>query len=168
MLSPVFWLENSLDCIVHGVAKSQTWLSNFHFHFTSSSLVSKHRLIVLSRSSVRLFVTPWTAASQAPLSMRILQARTLEWVAIPLSKGSSQPRDQTQVSHTAGGFYTVWATREAQEHWSAYPIPSPGELPNPGIEQGSPALQVNYLSAELPGKPSRPFNDNQRSERKAA
>ena len=71
------------------------------------NVLSKHRPIVLSRSSVRLFVTPWTAASQAPLSMRILQARTLEWVAIPLSKGSSQPRDQTQVSHTAGGFYTV-------------------------------------------------------------
>ena len=37
----------------------------------------------------------------------ILQARTLEWVAIPLSKGSSQPRDQTQVSCVAGGFFTV-------------------------------------------------------------
>ena len=36
----------------------------------------------------------------------ILQARTLEWVAFPFSRGSSQPRDQTQVSHTAGGFFT--------------------------------------------------------------
>ena len=40
----------------------------------------------------------------------IFQARVLEWVAIPFSRGSSQPRDQTQVSHMAGGF---WATREA-------------------------------------------------------
>ena len=48
----------------------------------------------------------------------ILQARILEWVAIPFSRGSSQPRDQTQVSHTAGGFFTSWATREAQEYWS--------------------------------------------------
>ena len=44
----------------------------------------------------------------------ISQARILEWVAIFLSRGSSQPRDQTQVSCTAGGFFTVWASREAQ------------------------------------------------------
>jgi len=47
----------------------------------------------------------------------ILQARILEWVAFPFSRGSSQPRDQTQVSHIAGGFFTSWATREAQEYW---------------------------------------------------
>ena len=43
----------------------------------------------------------------------ILQARILEWVAFPFSRGSSQPRDQTQVSHIAGGFFTSWASREA-------------------------------------------------------
>ena len=49
---------------------------------------------------------------------RILQARILEWVAIPFYMGSSQPRDQTQVSHTAGRFFTSWATREAhQKAW---------------------------------------------------
>ena len=37
---------------------------------------------------------------------RILQARALEWVAFPFSRGSSQPRDRTQVSHIAGGFFT--------------------------------------------------------------
>ena len=37
----------------------------------------------------------------------VLQARILEWVAFPFSRGSSQPRDQTQVSHTAGGFLTT-------------------------------------------------------------
>ena len=36
----------------------------------------------------------------------ILQATILEWVAFPFSRGSSQPRDQTQVSHTAGRFFT--------------------------------------------------------------
>ena len=45
----------------------------------------------------------------------ILQARILEWVAIPFCRGSSQPRDQTQVSHIAGRFFTSRATREAQE-----------------------------------------------------
>ena len=44
----------------------------------------------------------------------ILQARILEWVAIPFSRESSKPRDQTQVSCTAGSFFTSWATREAQ------------------------------------------------------
>ena len=48
----------------------------------------------------------------------ILQARIPEWVAFPFSRGSSEPRDQTQVSHIAGRFFTIWATREAQEHWS--------------------------------------------------
>ena len=45
----------------------------------------------------------------------ILQARTLEWTAVPFSGGSSQPRNWTQVSHTAGRFFTICATREA---WS--------------------------------------------------
>ena len=40
-------------------------------------------------SRVRLYVTPWTVARQAPLSMRILQARILEWVGMPSSRGSS-------------------------------------------------------------------------------
>ena len=43
----------------------------------------------------------------------ILQARTLEWVAFPFSKGSSQPRDWTQVSRIAGGSFTNWAIRES-------------------------------------------------------
>ena len=44
----------------------------------------------------------------------ILQARILEWVAFPFSKGSSQPRDQTQVSCIAGEFFTSWTTKEAR------------------------------------------------------
>ena len=42
------------------------------------------------------------------------QARILEWVAMPSSRGSSQPRDQTQVSHIAGGFFIIGTTRETQ------------------------------------------------------
>ena len=44
----------------------------------------------------------------------ILQARILEWVAIPFSRGSSQPRDQTQVSCISGKFFTIWASLVAQ------------------------------------------------------
>ena len=43
----------------------------------------------------------------------ILQARILEWIAIPFSRGTSQPRDQTLVSCIAGKFFTVRVTREA-------------------------------------------------------
>ena len=63
---------------------------------------------------------PWSAAHQAPLSMGILQAKILEWLAMPSSRGSSKPRDQTQVSCTAGRFFTVWATRKASRLGAIY------------------------------------------------
>ena len=88
---------------------------------------------VKSLSGVWLFATPWTAAHQAPPSMGfsrqeywsgvplpspmeytvhgILQARILEWVAFPFSRGSSQPRNRTQVSCFVGGFFTSWARK---------------------------------------------------------
>ena len=67
----------------------------------------------VSRSVVSDSVTSRTAACQAPLPIGILQARILEWVSVPSSRGSSQPRDWTQVSCIASGFFTIWATREA-------------------------------------------------------
>ena len=54
---------------------------------------------VLSRSVMSDSATPWTETCQAPLSMGILQARILEWVAVSSSRGSSKPRDQTQRSN---------------------------------------------------------------------
>ena len=42
-----------------------------------------------------------------------------------------------------------------QEYWSGLPFPSPGDLPNPGIEPGSPALEADALTSEPPGKPLR-------------
>ena len=47
-----------------------------------------------------------------------------------------------------------------QEHWSGYfsPLPSPGDLPDPGIEPGSPALQADSLPTELSGKPYLTLN----------
>ena len=54
-----------------------------------------------SFSRVQLFATPWTVPIHG-----ILQARILEWVAVPFSRGSSQSTDQTQVFHIAGGFVT--------------------------------------------------------------
>ena len=68
---------------------------------------------VKSLSRVQLFVTPWTVAYQAPLSMEFSR----------------------------------------QEYWSGLPFPSPGDLPDPGIEPRSPALQADALLSEPPGKP---------------
>ena len=72
--------------------------------------------VYVSHSVMSDSATPWTVAHQAPLLMEILQARILEWVAVPFSKGSSWPRDQTPVSHIAGRLFAIWATREAPKH----------------------------------------------------
>ena len=67
-------------------------------------------------SRVQLFATLWTVARQASLSMGILQARTLEWVAMPFCRGSSQPRDRTHISMSpalVGGFFNTSTTWEA-------------------------------------------------------
>ena len=76
-----------------------------HFILTELSHFGNWKWKLLS--PVWLFVTPWTIVHG------ILQARILEWVAFPFARGSSQPRDQTQVSRIAGRFFTSWATREA-------------------------------------------------------
>ena len=71
-----------------------------HAGLVSALQQSESLILLLFRRSVmsRLFATPWTAAHQAPLSMGILQARILAWVAVPFSRGSSRPRDRTGVS----------------------------------------------------------------------
>ena len=66
---------------------------------------------VKSLSHVRLFVTQWTVAHHAPLSMEFSR----------------------------------------QEYWSGLPVPSQGDLPNPGIEPSSPAMQADSLATEPPG-----------------
>ena len=70
----------------------------------------------------------------------IFRARVLEWVAISFSRGSSQPRDQTRVSHIVGRRFTIWATREAQ--WGLNrPLKSlPGNNGPAGHTLGAPVL----------------------------
>ena len=83
----------------------------------------------------------------------ILQARIPEWVAFPFSRGSSQPRGRTQVTRIVEGLFTSWTTRDTQEYWGVWPVPSPADLPDPGIEPGFLALQTDSLPTELSGKP---------------
>ena len=75
----------------------------------------------------------------------ILQARILEWVVIPFPRGSSQPRDQTQVSHVAGRFFTSWATREAQQKaW-----PSLNAMTNSHLNEISSKIYANSQGMNL-------------------
>ena len=62
-------------------------------------------------SHVWLCATLWMVSPQLSLSMGILQARTLEWVALPFSRDSCWPRYWTGASCVADGFYTDWVTR---------------------------------------------------------
>ena len=67
-----------------------------------------------SHGCVLLFVTPWTVAPGSSVH-GILQARTLQWVAMPSSRGSSQPRDQTHISCVSCiGRQVLYHTSEAQ------------------------------------------------------
>ena len=61
----------------------------------------------------------------------ILQVRILEWVAIPFSRGSSQPRDQSQDSHIAGRFFNQLSHKESPKilEWVVYPFSSGSSQP---------------------------------------
>ena len=77
-----------------------------------------------------------------------LQARILECVAISFSRGSSQ----TRIEPRSPTLQVDSLPAESQEYWSGEPIPSPVDLPHPGLKLGSPALQANSLPTELSGK----------------
>jgi len=79
-----------------------------------------------------------------------------EWAAFPFSRGSSQPRDQTQVSRIEGGFFTSWATGKPKNTVVGNLSLLQGIFLTQ-IEPGSSALQVDSLLTELSGKPYRTF-----------
>ena len=92
--------------------------------FLPSRGCSYFKLISIGRSSsylIKVKVTQSCPTLCDPVDYTvhgILQARILEWVAFPFSRGPSQPRDRNQVSCIAGRFFTSWTIREAQEYWS--------------------------------------------------
>ena len=102
----------------------------------------------------------------------ILQVRTLEWVAISFSRGSSCPRDWTQVCHIAGRVFTIWATRQAQSIMFfilSINLAAPGLsrslqdlschtwclTPQPGMEPGALHWEGGILATGPPGKSRR-------------
>ena len=90
-----------MDCVVHGVTKSRTWLRDFHFlvFFWYNRQYDDDYVVVesLSQSCVTL-CNPRDSSPQISSVCGILQARILEWDVISFSKGSSQPRDQNTIS----------------------------------------------------------------------
>ena len=73
----------------------------------------KWKVKVLVAQLCPTLCNPMNCSPPGPSVYGILQAKILEWVAVPFSRGSSWPRDQIWVSCIAGKFFTVWATREA-------------------------------------------------------
>ena len=79
--------------------------------------VYKHHIFihvcVLVTQSCPILCDPMDCSPPGFSVQRVFQDRILAWVAIPFSRGSSQPSDWTQVSYIAGRFLTIWATKEA-------------------------------------------------------
>ena len=131
-------------------------------------------------SHVRLFTTPWTVALQAPLSMRF--SRQEYWSGLPwlnlclLSPALAGGFFTTSTTWEAQQgaikvkvkllscvrlLVTPWTVAcqaplsmefSRQGYWSGLPFPSPGDLPDPGIEPGSPSLQADALTSEPTSK----------------
>ena len=108
--------------ILEGIAISFSRVSSRPRDQTQiSRIAGRFVTIWATRGSPKVKVTQLCLTLCDPMDYTvcfILHARILEWVAFPFSRRSSQPMDGTQVSHIAGRFFTIWATREAQEYWS--------------------------------------------------
>ena len=133
------WLCNPVDCnppgsSVHGILQARTleWVAISHSRgpFWPRDRTCISYVPFVGRQVYSLSVVPpgkrkWFTQSCPTLCdpmdytvHGILQTRILEWVAFPFSRGSSQPRDWTQVSSIAGIFFTSWDNSEAQKYWS--------------------------------------------------
>ena len=140
----VFQICWNIDCSTFTASSFRIWNSSTGIPSPPLALflvmLSKAHLISHSRmSGSRCMITPWLWKKESEVSQScptlcgpvdcslpgssghgILQARGLEWVAISFSRGSSQPRDWTRVSHIGGRCFNLWATREARKELYDY------------------------------------------------
>ena len=129
------------------VAREPCSILRHRLHHSLSMLASPQDLQLLPfRSAYVLSVTSLWNSPPKPRKLPSSQFLSLS----PTSTYSERPC----CSYL---FVTPWTTQSMgfsrPEYWSGKPFPSPGDLPNPEIEPTSPALQVDSLPAELPGKP---------------
>ena len=132
------------------------FLKYFMVWMTEYTLLGSSRDVlccaVLSHSVMSDFVTPWTVAHQAPLSMGILQARTLEWVAMPSSRGSSQPGIKPRsLALQADSLPSQPLGKPKNTGEDSLPLLR--ESSRPRNQTQFPALQADSSPAELPGNP---------------
>ena len=99
-----FWtLASKIMFCYRSLKNKGSWLSfMLYYLFLITVCVCVCVCVCVLFSRIRLFAAPWTIAHQT-----FLQARLLEWIAIPFSRGSSQPRNRTLISCIAGRFLTI-------------------------------------------------------------
>ena len=106
-LNTILWYEYTPFCLsIYQIAGLLGFSPGF-FSFHLLAILNNTVINVLSHSVMPNSTTPWSIVHQAPLCMGIFQAGILEWFAMLFFRGSSQPRDQAQVSRIAGGFFTI-------------------------------------------------------------
>ena len=125
---------------VHGVAKSQTQLRDFTFTF---------------KETKDLYIENYKTL------MKETKEDTNRWRNIPCSWIGRINIVKMKLLSRVRLFATPWTVAyqaspsmgfSRQEYWSGLPFPSPGDLPDSGIEPGSPALEADALTSEPPGK----------------
>ena len=82
--------------------------TDINYNSVSKFLICWTKVKVKVTQSCPTLCDPMDCSSPGSSVHAVLQARILEWVAVPFSRGSSQPRDENQVSHIAGRFFTIW------------------------------------------------------------
>ena len=115
------WADVMVLMIINELVTSFIYLSIYVFVTTIKVLILLWFntwwvcVCVLVTQSCLTLSDPMDCGPPASSVHGILQARILEWIAIPFSRGSSRPRAHTQASRIAGRFLTIWATRGAPE-----------------------------------------------------
>ena len=92
------------------IVDAENWFNDFFFKAVTYIFICVWCVCVLVAQTCPTLCDPTNCSPWGFSVHGILQARILKWVAIPFSRGSSWPRDQTQVSHIARRFFTFWAT----------------------------------------------------------
>ena len=115
-ISQFLWTWNSFSLI--SLVFRIVWFVSTYFYLSqlNRALLQINHSNVIQRQKVKVKslsdpMDPMNCSLPGSSIHGIFQARVLEWVAIAFSRGSSQPRDQTLVSHIAGRCFNLWASR---------------------------------------------------------
>jgi hypothetical protein len=129
---------------IYGVVQSRTWLKQLS---SSSSIQGTLTAVAKSLQSCPTLCDPIDGSPPGSAISGTLQARTLEWVAISFSnawKWKVKVKLLSRVRLFVAPWIVAYQASPSMgfsriEYWSGVPFPSPGDLPNPGIEPRSPA-----------------------------